>query len=542
MKIPIKVPNLGEDIKQASISNIIKENDSLVCIDEEIIELETEKTNHVLYAPQGGVFKIDVAVGDTVQIGQVIAYIDDTIISGIDEAPPPPIIKEEKKPPQKAPEEKYDLAIIGGGPGGYVAAIRAAQKGLKTICIDEQKFLGGTCLNVGCIPSKTLLHASEEYENVKKFDVEANYEQLMDHKKKVISILGKGIEGLFRKNNIDRIQGTAKIISPNSLKVGRKTIHADNIIIASGSKPIELPFLPFDGEKVISSTEALEIKTPPPRLAVIGGGAIGLEIASIYSRFGSAVTVIEVMDRICPICDSSISSSLQRSLTRKGIIFNLSSKVTDAQINEEIVLTLENDTTIEVDMVLVAVGRRPYSEDFDLEKDDKGFIVVDKKYQTSIPGIYAIGDVIPGPMLAHKASAEAMDVIDVITEKTSPSPNIIPNVIYTTPEAAFVGITEEEADKEKVKIGVSYFRGNSRSRCSGKDDGLVKIIADAKTLKVLGFHIIGPSASELIAIGSLALQLGATAKDLATMTFAHPTLSETIKEAALDIYDKQIHA
>jgi len=455
----------------------------------------------------------------------------------------------------------YDVVVIGSGPGGYVAAIRAAQLGLKTACIEKSPTLGGTCLNVGCIPSKALLHSSEFYWQVKKEGAEQGFKiqglqldflQMMARKEKTVQGFTKGIEGLFKKNKIDWIQGHGKLKGPHQIEVGGQVVEAKNIILATGSEPISLPFLPFDEKKVLSSTGALALTSVPKKLLIVGAGIIGVELGSVYQRLGSEVVFIEFLDRICPGFDLSLSKGLQKSLTAQGMVFHLSHKVVKADLSQGIDLTVQSgneETHFTGDAVLVAVGRRPYSGNLGLEtagiqKDSKGFIPIDGMFRTSQPHIYAIGDLVEGPMLAHKASEEGVAVAELIAgHRPSIDYIAIPNVAYTHPEAAAVGLTEEEVKARGIPYKVSQFpfKANSRARCVGDEEGFVKILAEANSRRLLGIHILGPHASELIAEPVLAMQLKATADQLADTCYAHPTLSETIKEAALGLFKAPIH-
>lgn len=456
--------------------------------------------------------------------------------------------------------DRYDIAIIGAGPGGYVAAIRAAQLGFKTVCIDKQPSLGGTCLNVGCIPSKTLLQATELLLHLKTQGKEfgigcsglsMDFTQLMVRKKQVVKGLVEGIEGLFRRHKITFLQGSAEFMDPHRLHVLPKEgnpqeIEASYILIATGSEPIALPDLPFHEGQVVSSTGALSLSSIPERLVVVGGGVIGVELASVYHRLGSQVLILEMLDRICPALDASLSQELLKELGKQGIKFSLSSRVMTAVIQpEEVILTADlngNLQNISANVVLVAVGRRPHTEGLQLErigvqKDKRGMIIVDSNFRTAQPNIFAIGDVIEGTMLAHRASAEGTAVIESLKGGHSAVDYLaIPNVVYTYPEVASVGLTEQEAQQAKLDyvMGKSFFRSNSRARCSGEMGGFVKILGDKQSGRLIGMHILGPHASELISEGMLAMQKKATVKEIAEAPQAHPTLSEAIKEAALD--------
>jgi dihydrolipoamide dehydrogenase len=455
--------------------------------------------------------------------------------------------------------KSYDVVVIGSGPGGYVAAIRAAQLGLKTACIEKDRTLGGTCLNVGCIPSKALLHSSElywqlqkegAYHGIKTEGLSYDFPQMMNRKEKVVQGFTKGIEGLFKKNKIDWIQGEGKLKGPHLIEVAGETLEAKSIILATGSAPISLPFLPFDEKKILSSTGALALPSVPKKLLVIGAGVIGVELGSVYNRLGSEVIFIEFLDRICPGFDSSLSKALQKSLTAQGMTFHLSHKV--VQATPEIALTAQGpsgDLQLKGDAVLVCIGRKPYSdrlglETVGIEKDPKGFVQIDASFRTAQPHIYAIGDLVDGPMLAHKASEEGIAVAEIIAgHRPTIDYMAIPNVAYTHPEVASVGLTEEEAKARGLayKVGQFPFKANSRARCTGDEDGFVKMIAEEKTHRLIGVHIIGPHASELIAEAVLAIQLRATADQLADTCHAHPTLSETLKEAALSLFKLPIH-
>lgn len=463
--------------------------------------------------------------------------------------------------------ENYDLVVIGSGPGGYVAAIRAAQLGLKTACVEKTPELGGTCLNVGCIPSKALLHSSELYwtltHSAKTHGIEIpeahfNFQQMMARKKKVVASFNEGIAGLFKKNKIARHAGIATLINPTTISVaqggGLQQITARYIILATGSEPIALPFLPFDEKKVLSSTGALSLEQPPQKLLVVGAGIIGVELGSVYSRLGSQVTFVEFLDRICPTLDESLSKELQRCLQAQGMQFHLSSKVTAATLNEKnlslkVQMPDQSVQEMSADNVLVCIGRKPYTQGLGLDKlgiavTERGFVKIDGKFRTNIPNIFAIGDIVDGPMLAHKASEEGVAAVEIICGH---HPKIeyaaIPNVVYTHPEVASVGMTEAEAKAAGLSFntGSFPFKANSRARCTGEDEGFVKMIADSKTGVIVGIHIIGAHASELIAEGALAIQKRATIQEIAATPHAHPTLSEAMKEAALAVDKRAIH-
>ncbi len=465
--------------------------------------------------------------------------------------------------------EEFDVVVIGSGPGGYVAAIRAAQLGLKTACIEKDAPLGGTCLNVGCIPSKTLLHASEEYWKFRTKGQELgllfqgisfDWSIMQKKRSSVISGFNQGIDWLFKKNKITRFLGTGSLVSPQEIAIRKgeetSTIRAKNIILATGSEPIPLPFLPFDEKIVLSSTGALALEHVPKTLIVIGAGVIGVELGSVYARLGSKVQFIEFLDRICPTMDEMVSREFEVILQTLGLQFALSSKVTGATIAEgNIQLDVEDQKSKEkrtyaAEAVLVCIGRRPFAKGLNLEKvgiamTPKGQVAVDNLFRTSKPNIYAIGDLIDGPMLAHKASEEGVAVAEIIAGHQPVIDYVaIPNVIYTSPEVAAVGMTEAEAKNFnlKVKTGIFYFKANSRARCIGEEEGFVKIIAHADTDRLLGIHIVGCHASEMIASCAVAIHKKMTALELANLAFAHPTLSEAIKEAALAVHKRTIHS
>jgi dihydrolipoamide dehydrogenase len=460
--------------------------------------------------------------------------------------------------------ETYDLVVIGAGPGGYVCAIRAAQLGMKVACVEKRATLGGTCLNVGCIPSKALLQASEKFHEaghglaafgVKVGKVELDLAAMMAHKDKVVDANVKGVEFLFKKNKVDWVKGAARIAGPGRVAVGDRVLETRAIVIATGSEVTPLRGIAIDEKRIVSSTGALELAAVPKAMAVIGGGVIGLEMASVWQRLGAKVTVVEFLDRVLPGMDGEVSKQTQRILARQGIEFRLSTKVISAAANDTgVVLTLEPAAggaaaTLAVDVVLVAVGRRPHVEGLGLAEagvalDDKGRIATDHGFRTSVPGIYAIGDAIAGPMLAHKAEDEGVAVAEILAgQKPHVNYDAIPNVVYTWPEIAAVGATEEQLKAAGVayRTGKFPFTANGRARAMNMTDGFVKILADAATDRVLGVHIVGPNAGDLIAELALAMEFGASAEDIARTCHAHPTLNETVKEAALAVDGRPIH-
>lgn len=458
----------------------------------------------------------------------------------------------------------YDVIVIGGGPGGYVAAIRAAQLGMKVACVEKRNALGGTCLNVGCIPSKALLHASEKYDStqhhlkdlgVEVSGVKLNLSAMMGHKDKVVSDNTKGIEFLFKKNKIDWLKGEGKIVAQGQVSVANDVHTAKNIIIATGSDVISLPGITIDEKRIVSSTGALTLEKVPESMIVIGAGVIGLELGSVWSRLGAKVTVVEYLDRILPGMDLEIAKEAQKILTKQGLTFKLGAKVTSATSDAKgAALTLEpasggTSETLKADIVLVAVGRKAYTDGLGLKEvgvatDERGRVVTDGHFRTNVAGIYAIGDVIAGPMLAHKAEDEGVVLAEMIAGQSGHIDyNLIPGVVYTAPEIATVGKTEEQLKAEGVayNVGKFPFMANGRARAMNATDGFVKILACAKTDKVLGCHIVGAEAGTLIAEVVIAMEFGASAEDIARTCHAHPTLEEVTKEAALAVAKRPLH-
>ena len=466
-------------------------------------------------------------------------------------------------------ESNFDLVVIGGGPGGYVCAIRAAQLGLKTACVESRGALGGTCLNVGCIPSKSLLNLSENFHKAKKdFNkqgieidgIKLNIEKMMSNKNKSIQVLTKGVEFLFKKNKVTYFKGKGVLFSKNDIVVyednnKRTNVKSKNIVIATGSTVSSLPGIEIDEKNIVSSTGALSFDKVPKKLAVIGGGYIGLEMGSVWSRLGSEVTVVEYLDYITPGMDREVSNEFQKILTKQGIKFKMGSKVESVKDQGSSVsisytnVKSSKKEKLEVDKVLVSVGRKPYTEGLNLskvgiKKDNKGRIEVNDKLQTSVSNIYAIGDVIKGPMLAHKAEEEGIAVAEILAGQAGHvNYDVIPGVVYTSPEVATVGKTEEQLKEENksYKIGKFPFLANSRAKVNNETEGFVKILADSKTDKVLGVHIIGPHCGDMIAEMALAMEFGASSEDIARTCHAHPTHTEAIKEAALAVDKRPIH-
>jgi dihydrolipoamide dehydrogenase len=459
---------------------------------------------------------------------------------------------------------KYDLVVIGAGPGGYVAAIRAAQLGLKVACVDKNSALGGTCLRVGCIPSKALLESSERFHEAKTSlaghgvqvgGVALDLPTMLARKRRVVSTLTKGVAALFRKNGIDHIAGSGRIARAGLIIVdeenGSQELETERILIATGSTSATLPGVELDGDRIGTSTEALSYESVPKHLVVIGAGYIGLELGSVWQRLGAKVTVLEFLDRIFPGTDAEIASDARKIFAKQGIEFRLQSRVIAAECNgESCQVVCEGAEPIECDRALVAVGRRPNTQGLGLESvgistDEGGRIVVDDAYETAVPTIYAVGDVIPGPMLAHKAEEEGVACVErFVTGYGHVNYDAIPSVVYTHPEIAAVGRTEEQLQAAGIdyRKGQFAFRGNGRARALGTVDGKVKILADATTDRILGVHIIGPRAGDLIAEAAVAINLAASAEDIAYSSHAHPTLAEALKEAALAVDEKALHA
>ena len=462
--------------------------------------------------------------------------------------------------------DKFDVTVIGGGPAGYVCAIRLAQLGLNTACIESRGSLGGTCLNIGCIPSKSLLNLSENFHKAKNFadigietgEVKLNLKKMMENKDKSVLVLTKGVEFLFKKNKVTYIKGTGTLKSRDEILVKNneeeKTIKTDKIIISTGSAPLSLPGIEFDEKQILSSTGALSISRLPKKMIVVGGGYIGLEMGSVWSRLGTEVQVVEYLDHITPGLDKEISSEFMKILKKQNIKFDLNTKVEKiSKSSEGVIVEISNKgnkSKLEADVVLISVGRKPYTDNLNLDQigvilDKKGRVKVNKNFETNIKNIYAIGDVIDGPMLAHKAEEEGIAVAELIAGQSGHvNYNLIPGVIYTSPEVAYVGENEEQLKEKNInyKIGKFPFMANSRAKAINQAEGFVKILADSSTDRVLGVHIIGPHAGEMIAEMSVAMEFGASSEDIARTCHAHPTFSEAIKEAALSVDKRQIHS
>jgi dihydrolipoamide dehydrogenase len=453
----------------------------------------------------------------------------------------------------------YDLVVIGSGPGGYIAAIRAAQLGMRVACVEKEATLGGTCLNIGCIPSKALLESSEHYfavthqlpaHGIVAADVRLDLAKLLARKDTVVKTITRGVAGLFKKHAITWVRGAGRIAAADRVEVRGtepQMLDARRILIATGSAPIELPMAPFDGTQIISSTEALALPAVPKRLVVIGAGAIGLEMGSVWSRLGAEVLIVEMLDRIVPGMDRQMGKLLQRALERQGLRFKLSTTLKSAtKTAEGVAVRLaggDAETEEGCTVLLVAVGRRPYTDGLGIAElggrvDPRGRIVVDEHFATSVPGVYAIGDVIAGPMLAHKAEEEGVAAVEHMAGLPGHvNYAAIPNVVYTNPEFASVGLSEEDCKDRglAIRVGAFPFAANGRARGMGETDGQVKVIADAATDRVLGIHIVGPHASDVIAEAALAMEFDASAEDIGRAVHAHPTLAEALKEAALAV-------
>ena len=464
--------------------------------------------------------------------------------------------------------DEFDIIVIGGGPGGYVAAIRASQLGKKTACIESRGALGGTCLNIGCIPSKSLLHSSELFKKansefkslgINTGNISIDISKMMQHKKKSVDTLTKGVEFLFKKNKVTYFKGHGSFLDTNSIEIKlndgtKKSIKGKNIVVATGSSVLSLPNITIDEKVIVSSTGALSLPKIPKKLIVIGGGYIGLEMGSVWSRLGSQVEVIEYLDHITPGMDKEISDSFLKILKKQGLKFHLSTKVNSVKKNSNgaIVEATSKEGDIkkfDADVVLMSVGRKPNTNGLNLKKvgielDDKGRIITGKNFDTNIPNIFAIGDVISGPMLAHKAEEEGIAVAEYLAGKYGHvNYDVIPGVVYTSPEVAYVGKTEEELKLKKISynVGKFPFLANSRAKINDEADGFVKILADKTTDKILGVHMIGPDVGNMIAEMALAMEFGASAEDVARTCHAHPTLTEAIKEAALAVDKRPIH-
>ena len=465
---------------------------------------------------------------------------------------------------ETAPQTEFDVIVIGGGPGGYVCAIRAAQLGLRTACVEKRATLGGTCLNIGCIPSKALLQSSENFDEASHHykdhgilidGIKLDLARMQARKGEVVAANVKGVEFLFKKNKVAWLQGEGHIAAPGRVTVDGTDYEAKHIVIASGSESVPLSGVEIDENRIVTSTGALELDQVPKRLVVIGGGYIGLELGSVWKRLGADVTVVEFLGRLVPGMDGEVGKQFERTLGKQGIKFRLNTKVTTAKTGDNgVELTVEpakggEPETLNADVVLVAIGRRAYTEGLGLKEaginlDDRGRIVVDEHWATNVPGIYAIGDVIAGPMLAHKAEEEGVAVAERLAGQAGHvNYAVIPGVVYTWPEVASIGLTEDTLKQQgsNYRVGKFPFTANGRARAMGSTDGFVKILADKETDRILGAHIIGPDAGTLIAELATAMEFGASSEDVARICHAHPSLSEAVKEAALAVEGRALH-
>jgi dihydrolipoyl dehydrogenase len=465
--------------------------------------------------------------------------------------------------------DRFDLVVIGGGPGGYVAALRAAQLGLRTACIDKRGAYGGTCLHVGCIPSKALLHSSERYaeaqhefaeHGIKVDGLAIDLAQMMARKQAKVDELARGTAFLLKKAKVEMVAGAARIAAPGRVEVEQadgaaRTIETQRILIASGSESAPLPGVAIDEKRIVSSTGALTLDRVPEKLVVVGAGAIGLELGSVWSRLGAQVTVVEFLDRILPGMDGEIAKQAQRVLAKQGLAFSLGREVKSAEVaGERVHVTVAaradgKTENLEVDVVLVAIGRRPYTEGLGLDalgvaRDKRGFVTVNERFETSVPGLFAIGDCVPGPMLAHKAEEEGVACVEWMAgQHGHVDHDRVPSVVYTWPEIAGVGATEEALKERGVdyRVGKFPFSANARAKITGDTQGLVKVLADAASDRVLGVHILGPLAGDLIAEAVSALEFGASAEDIARTCHSHPSMGEAVKEAALAVAGRALH-
>jgi dihydrolipoamide dehydrogenase len=575
MAVEIRVPTLGESVTSASIARWLKQPGDAVAADEPVVELETDKVTVEVNAPSAGVLGAHQAAdGAEVAVDDVLGSVEESGAVPKAAAPVPVEAPKTHDSPTKietaptAPEaatvENFDVIVIGSGPGGYVCAIRAAQLGLKTACVEMRETLGGTCLNIGCIPSKALLQSSENFHELAESfkdhgilvdGIKLDLARMQARKGEVVTANVKGVEFLFKKNKITWLKGAGRVAAAGQVAVGEKIYGAKNIVIATGSESVPLANVPVDETRIVTSTGALELSEVPKHLVVIGGGVIGLELGSVWRRLGADVTVVEFLDRIVPGMDAEIAKTFERVLAKQGLKFRLGTKVTGAVVRDTGVdLTMEpakggESESLEADIVLLAIGRRPYTQALGLqeagvEMDQRGFVKTDVHYQTNIAGIYAIGDVITGPMLAHKAEEEGVAVAELIAGQAGHvNYHAIPSVVYTWPEVASVGASEEMLKKDGVayNVGKFPFLANGRARAMGSTEGFVKILADKTTDRILGAHIIGPDAGTLIAEITTAIEFGASAEDVARICHAHPTLSEVVKEAALAVEGRALH-
>jgi dihydrolipoamide dehydrogenase len=584
MSINIIVPPLGESVTTATIARWLKAPGDTVATDEALVELETDKVTVEVNAPAAGTLgALQAEAGAEVTVGAVLGTVEAGATAPNQPAPaaaptptPAPARKvdapraEAPKAAEPAANADFDVIIIGSGPGGYVCAIRAAQLGLKVACVEKRATLGGTCLNIGCIPSKALLQSSENFhEATGSFadhgividSVKLDLARMQARKAEVVRANVIGVEFLFKKNKVTWLKGDGRIEAPGRVSVDGKSYGAKHIIVATGSESIPLPGVTVDEKRIVTSTGALELSQVPGHLVVIGGGYIGLELGSVWSRLGAEVTVVEFLDRLVPGMDGEVGKAFQRILAKQGIKFRLSTKVVGAELTDSgVKLSVEKATggspaaggTLDVltaDVVLVAIGRRPFTAGLGLQEagvtlDQRGFVTTDAHFATNVPGIYAIGDVTKGPLLAHKAEEEGVALAEILAGQAGHvNYGVIPGVVYTWPEVASIGRTEEQlkADGVAYNVGKFPFTANGRARAMNATEGFVKILADKHSDKILGAHIIGPDAGTLIAEIATAMEFGASAEDVARTCHAHPSLNEAVKEAALAVDGRALH-
>ncbi len=572
MSVEIRVPALGESVTSATVSRWLKQPGDTVAADEAVVELETDKVTAEINAPASGTLgPILAAEGAEVELGALLGTIEASGAAAPTKpaatpktTPAPAVVPVPVAAPAPATADDFDVIVIGSGPGGYVFAIRAAQLGLKTACVEKRETLGGTCLNIGCIPSKALLQSSENFHaaqsEFKKHgvlidSVKLDLARMQARKDEVVSANVKGVEFLFKKNKITWLKGAGRIAGPGQVSVDGKTYSTKHIVIATGSESIPLPGVTVDEKRIVTSTGALELDTVPKQLVVIGGGYIGLELGSVWQRLGAQVTVVEFLDHLVPTMDREVGKAFERILAKQGLKFRLSTKVIAAAATETgVTLTVEKAAggapeTLQADVVLVAIGRRPFTEgvgiaEAGVQLDARGFVQTTDHFATNVPGIYAIGDVTKGPLLAHKAEEEGVALAELLAGQAGHvNYGVIPGVVYTWPEVASIGATEEQLKQAgtEYNVGKFPFTANARARAMGDTDGFVKILADKRTDKILGAHIIGPDAGTLIAELSTAMEFGASAEDVARTCHAHPSLNEAVKEAALAVEGRALH-
>ena len=574
MPIEIRVPSMGESVTVATVARWLKQPGDVVAADEAVVELETDKVTAEINAPAAGTLgPIVAAQGAEVELGALLGTIE---AGGVAATPAKPAATP-KAAPVAAPVAdappaasalevagEFDVIVIGSGPGGYVFAIRAAQLGLKTACVEKRATLGGTCLNIGCIPSKALLQSSENFyaaqgpfkdHGILIDSVKLDLARMQARKAEVVTANVKGVEFLFKKNKITWLKGTGRIAAPGQVSVDGKIYNTRHIVIATGSESIPLPGVTVDEKRIVTSTGALELDAVPKRLVVIGGGYIGLELGSVWQRLGAQVTVVEFLDHLVTTMDREVGKAFERILAKQGLKFRLSTKVTAATTTDSgVTLTVEkvaggSPETLAADVVLVSIGRRPFTQGVGIEAagvqlDARGFVQTTDHFATNIPGIYAIGDVTKGPLLAHKAEDEGVALAELLAGQAGHvNYGVIPGVVYTWPEVASIGATEEQLKEAGTayNVGKFPFTANARARAMGDTDGFVKILADKRTDRILGAHIIGPDAGTLIAEIATAMEFGASAEDVARTCHAHPSLNEAVKEAALAVEGRALH-